>query len=130
MNGAIYAARTISDNPVGLVAVFDLDDPRAVKAARENMREALYTLSSVFEKTKLGIRIDGRHPHELGRVNGLEFTRFVITGFTPNKLKMRGLMCGALDGDRFIAIVGMRFGEIAPTETRMLETIIATFKKS
>jgi hypothetical protein len=126
---ALWVARVYWGKPTVSLVIFVIDDAELVKEARKDMREALYSITIALER-KTELRIDGRELAETCEINGLRFTRFVITGRMPNELRMRGRVYGAIDENRLVAIVGMGFGGTAPVATKLLDDIVGTFKKT
>jgi hypothetical protein len=123
-----WVAKTAGGEPAGIVSLGVFSDAQMLGEANKNMRQTLVNFSAGVADTS-GIKITSRGPTETGLVNGLRFTRFAFSGTTPNRADMRGLVYGAVDENRVVAIVGMGFGTTAEVESKRLESVIATTKK-
>jgi hypothetical protein len=112
-----------------LLSVIVTSDQQMVNEATQNMRQSLVNFSAGWSSTS-GIQITTRERTESGALGGIPFSRFRWSGTkTDDGTVVRGVVYGAVDNGRSIAIIGMNFGPNADTENKLLETAIATFRK-
>jgi len=109
------------------LSVSAFSDGKVVKEAA-NMRQFLVNYSAgVTEST--GIKISRREATESGQLGGIGFSRFKWSGTAANGTDARGVVYGAIDNGRVIAIIAMCFGTSAETQNKLMEAAIATFKR-
>lgn len=116
-----------------VLSITQFSSPQFTSESRKDMRQALVNYSAgfvdAFGKKVGGITIAERGPTESGKVNGIQFTRFVFKGTGPNRIDMRGAAYGMIDGDHAVMIMVMSFGATAESEVHLLESAMATFNK-
>jgi hypothetical protein len=124
-----WASHSTGGELTALVSVAAFFDAEAIESASKNMRQLLVNYSAGFTDVA-GFKIATRGPTEIGTVNALEFSRFTFTATAPNQAAVNGVVYGAIDGERVVTVIGMGLGSAAAEEFTLIETIIATFKKS
>jgi hypothetical protein len=126
---AVWAVKDAQGLAKSTVSILLMSGTENVEAAGKNIRQFLVNSSAGYTDG-MGIKIASRGPTESGIVNGLAFSRFAFTAIGPNQMDTQGLVYGAIDVDRVVMVIGMGFGEGASDEIKVLESIIATLKKT
>lgn len=116
----------IGDVPA-LVAVTVFNDPQALKEATANMQQMLVSFATGVTTTA-GIKVAAREKPETGVLDGITFTRFRWSG-TKDANAARGTVYGGIDNGRVITIALVSFGVKAESESKLLESAIATLKR-
>jgi hypothetical protein len=129
MKSATWMGKAKPGELPALLTVIVTSDQQMVNEARQNMRQSLVNFSAGWSDTS-GIQITTRERTESGALGGIPFSRFRWSGTkTDDGTAVRGIVYGAVDNGRSIAIIGMNFGPSADTANKLLETAIATFRK-
>jgi hypothetical protein len=103
-------------------------DEEMVNKGKKDMRQVLVDFSAGVTDAS-GIQITKREKTETGTLDGLQFSRFRWSGSKADQTAVHGYAYGAIDNRHRIIIIAMNFGPNAETENKVLESVIATFKK-
>jgi hypothetical protein len=115
--------------PPPLLFVGILSDKKILEDAKKNMRQVLVNYSAGLTDS-IGAHIAGRGATETGSLDGIGWTRFQWSGATTSQVPAAGFAYGAIDDASVIAIIPINFGADAGARSMLMESIIATFKKT
>jgi hypothetical protein len=128
IKAAQWTARDDRGVAISVVSIIVFSGNDFAMEAAKNMRQFLVNSSAGYTDG-MKIKIATRGPTERGSLNGIVFSRMTFTAVAPNQIDTQGLVYGAIDGDQVVMVCGMGFGDVAHTEIRVIESVIATLNK-
>lgn len=97
-------------------------------AEAKNMRKMLINFTAGTTDSA-GITTTKPGALEKGTIGGIEFSQAKWIGQTSDRVEVKGMTYGAIDGPNVIAIIAMSFGKDAEQANHLLASMIATLKK-
>lgn len=125
------AAWKLSANPeqwLSLVSLTIIDDANEARKAEKDPRQFLVNFGAGNAKG-MGIRFSKQGATEKLDFGGMPFTKVPWSGTTMDQSPVNGVLFGATDGDKIIAIMLVDLRENSEESLKQLENQVATFSK-